>query len=92
MLKWCHTLKKNQLILIIALDMCILLSDVATADHLQCIYHVCCVPTGTPTRSCTISDMLTWLQVFSILIAIVVSSENITREEAASLASHSYLI
>ena len=47
---------------------------------------------GTPKRSRTITNILTWLQAFSILSAILVSSEDTTKEEAAGLAAHSYLI
>ena len=47
---------------------------------------------GTPKRSRTITDILTWLQAFNILSAILVSSEDTTKEEAAGLAAHSYLI
>ena len=37
-------IKEKKLILNISLDICILLSDVATVDHLQHIRHVCCFP------------------------------------------------
>ena len=39
-----------------------------------------------------ISDTLTWLQAFSIFTAVLMSSDFITKEEAADLAAHSYLI
>ena len=63
-------------------------------DHLTIINGqvIAVTSAGTPRRSRTISDIMTWLQVFSILTAILVSSENTTREEAAGLAAHSYLI
>ena len=37
--------KENKHILNISLDMCILLSDIATIDRLQCIRHICYLPT-----------------------------------------------
>ena len=63
-------------------------------DHLTIINGqvIAVTSAGTPRRSRTISDIMTWLQAFSILTAILVSSENTTREEAAGLAAHSYLI
>ena len=62
-------------------------------DHLSIINGqvIAVTSAGTP-KSHTISNILTWLQAFSVLTAILVSSENITREEAAGLAAHSYLI
>ena len=51
MLKWCHTLRKISLsILNIPLDVCILFLDVATVNYLQCIYHICCLPTKPQPR------------------------------------------
>ena len=39
----------------ISLDVCILLSDTATVDHLQHINHVYCLPTG-----CTYAFVSEW--------------------------------
>ena len=63
-------------------------------DHLTIINGqvIAVTSAGTPRRSCTISDIMTWLQAFSIPTAILVSSESTTREEAAGLTAHSYLI
>ena len=63
-------------------------------DHLTIINGqvIAVTSAGTPKRSRTITDILTWLQAFSILSAILVSSEDTTKEEAAGLAAHSYLI
>ena len=59
-------IKKNQLILNISLDVRILLLDVATVNHLQHIYHVCCLPTGcncmffaSEQSPCTFINVLT---------------------------------
>ena len=43
-------------------------------------------------QAAVISDILSWLQAFSIYTAILVSSETTTKEEAAGLAAHTYLI
>ena len=43
-------------------------------------------------QAAVISDILSWLQAFSIYTAILVSSETTTKEEAAGLAAHAYLI
>ena len=40
----------------------------------------------------TITDILSWLQVFSVFSAILLSSAEASKEEAAGLAAHSYLI
>ena len=63
-------------------------------DHLTIINGqvIAVTSAGTPRRSHTISDIITWLQALSIITAILVSSEGTTREEAAGLAAHSYLI
>ena len=45
-----------------------------------------------PQSSRAITDILTWLQAFSVFSAILLSSEDTTKEEAASLAAHCYLI
>ena len=52
----------------------------------------CCNFCWYSKKSCTITDILTWLQAFSILTAILVSSENTTKEEASGRTAHSYLI
>ena len=39
-----------------------------------------------------ITDIFSWLQAFSIFSAILLSSEDTTKEEAAGLAAHTYLI
>jgi len=39
-----------------------------------------------------ISDILTWVQTFSIFIAILISSDSTSKDEAASLAAHVHLI
>ena len=51
-------------------------------DHLTIIsvQVIAVTSASTPRRSRTISDMMTWLQAFSILTAILVSSENTTGE------------
>ena len=43
-------------------------------------------------RPAVISDILSWLQAFSIYTAILVSADTTTKEEAAGLAAHTYLI
>ena len=43
-------------------------------------------------QTAVISDILSWLQAFSIHTAILVSADATTKEEAAGLAAHSYLI
>ena len=43
-------------------------------------------------QSIVIQDILSWLQAFSIHTAILVSSDSTTKEEAAGLAAHNYLI
>ena len=45
-----------------------------------------------PQSSRVITDILTWLQAFSVFSAILLSSEDTTKEEAAGLAAHCYLI
>ena len=62
-------------------------------DHLTIINgQVTAVTSASTPRSCTISNILTWLQAFSFLTAILVSSENTTMEKPAGLAAHYYLI
>ena len=43
-------------------------------------------------QTAIISDILSWLQAFSIYTAILVSADATTKEEAAGLAAHTYLI
>ena len=38
-------IKESRLIIDISLDMCIRLSDITTVHCLQCIRHICCLPT-----------------------------------------------
>ena len=70
------------------------LLDNHTPDHLTIINgQVIAVSTeGSAKKSRAITDILSWLQAFSILTAILVSFESITKEEAAGLAAHAYLI
>jgi len=39
-----------------------------------------------------ISDILTWVEVFSVFIAILVSSDRTSKDEAAGLTTHVHLI
>ena len=63
-------------------------------DHLTIVSSQVIVVTsaGTPRRSRAISGILTWLQAFSFLTAILISSENTTRKKADGLTTHCYLI
>ena len=63
-------------------------------DHITIIdgQVIAITSAGAPKRFCTITDILTRLQAFSILTAILVSSDDTTKEEAAGLSAHSYLI
>ena len=63
-------------------------------DHLTIINDqvIAVTSVSTPKRSHTITNILTCLQTFSILTAMLVSSQDTTKEEAAGLAAHSYLI
>ena len=65
-----------------------------TPNHLTIINgQVIAVSTeGSAKKSRTFTTILSWLQPFSILTAILVSSEGTTKEEAAGLAAHAYLI
>jgi len=45
-----------------------------------------------PRSSKAIPDIFSWLQAFSVFMAILLSSEDTTKEEAAGLAAHGYLI
>ena len=45
-----------------------------------------------PRSSKTITDIFTWLRAFSVFMAVLLSSEDTTKEEAAGLAAHCYLI
>lgn len=39
-----------------------------------------------------ISDILTWVQAFSVFTAILVSSESTSKDEAVGLAAHAHFI
>jgi len=39
-----------------------------------------------------ISDILTWVQAFSVFVAILVSADSTSKDEAAGLAAHAHLI
>ena len=43
-----------------------------------------------PRSSKTITDIFTWLRAFSVFMAVLLSSEDTTKEEAAGLAAHCY--
>ena len=77
-------------------NMSTLLTCLATIppDHLTIINgQVIAVSTeGSVKKSRAITDILSWLQVFSILTAILVSAESTTKEEAGGLTAHAYLI
>ena len=47
---------------------------------------------GQKQSSRTITDILSWLQAYSVFSAILLSCEDTSTEEAAGLAAHSYLI
>ena len=47
--------KENKIILDISLDMCIILSDIATVNRIQCIHHVHCLTSDDAPH-----DALTW--------------------------------
>ena len=44
------------------------------------------------SRNRVIADIFTWLQAYNIFTAILLSAEDTTKEEAAGLVAHSYLI
>ena len=39
-----------------------------------------------------IGDIYTWIQAYNIFAVILLSAEDMTKEDAAGLAAHSYLI
>ena len=49
-------IRKNQLILDISLDVCILFLDVAIVDHLLCIYYIHCLPAVPDALLCFVSE------------------------------------
>ena len=77
------------------IDLATLLDDYSTSDQVALLNGQLTVASSNSQRrrqANAISDVLTWLQAFSIFTAILVSSDSTTKEEAAGLAAHSYLI
>ena len=70
-----------------------LLKDPAT-DHLILVNGqlVAMRTDQRPHSSKTITDIFTWLQAFSVFMVVLLSSDDTTKEEAAGLAAHCYLI
>ena len=74
------------------IDLATLLDDHSTSDQVALLNGQLTVVSSNSQRrrqANAISDVLTWLQAFT---AILVSSDSTTKEEAAGLAAHSYLI
>ena len=77
------------------IDLATLLDDHPTSDQGPLLNGQLTVVSSNSQRrrqAKAISDILTWLQAFSIFTAVLVSSDSTTKEEAAGLAAHSYLI
>ena len=77
------------------IDLATLLDDHPTSDQGALLNGQLTVVSSNSQRrrqAKAISDILTWLQAFSIFTAVLVSSDSTTKEEAAGLAAHSYLI
>ena len=76
-------------------DLSTLLDDYSSPDQVTLINGQLAVVSSTSQKrrqAKAISDIVSWLQVFSIFTAILVSSETTLKEEAAGLAAHIYLI
>ena len=71
-----------------------LLKDHNSSDQLIVVNgQVLSVPDQKPRNSNrVITDIFTWLQAYNIFTAILLSAEETTKEEAAGLVAHSYLI
>ena len=71
-----------------------LLDDHSTADQVTLLNGQLTVVNATSQRchQKNTSDILTWLQAIGIFMAILISSDATTKEEAAGLAAHSVLI
>ena len=65
-----------------------------TTDHLVLVNGqlVAMRTDQRPRSSKAITDIFTWLQAFSVFKTVLLSSEDTTKEEAAGLAAHCYLI
>ena len=74
-------------------DLIDLLGD-HSPDHLTIINGkvIAVTSEGTPIRSCTIFNIITWLQAFSILTAILVSSENSQNTTGKCWSHSSFLL
>ena len=71
-----------------------LLKDHNSPDHLIVINgQILSVPDQKPYSSNqVIGDIYTWIQAYNIFKAILLSAEDMMKEEAAGLVAHSYLI
>ena len=76
------------------IDLSTLLEDYPSSDQVTLINGQLVVASSSQKRreSKAISDIVSWLQAFSIFTAVLVSSDATSKEEAAGLAAHAYLI
>ena len=77
------------------IDLSSLLDDYSPPDQMTLFSGQLMVVSSSSQQhrqTVVISDILSWLQTFSIYTAILVSADATTKDEAAGLAAHTYLI